>query len=337
MKLKQIMLDHGSGGLASQELIEKLFLRYLDHPLLADMEDSAVFSVPGRRLAMSTDSYVVDPLFFPGGDIGQLAVHGTINDLAMRGARPLYLSLAFILEEGLSYGELEKIIRSIAQASKDAAVPIITGDTKVVERGKADKIFINSTGLGVVAPDCQISLTRARPGDKIIISGPMGDHGLTIMSQRSGLSLSGDLASDTMPLHGLVGQLLDEFGPAIHTLHDPTRGGVATGLNEIASHSKVALEIMEAALPIRPQVAAGCEILGLDPLYLANEGKVLIFVAADKAQGLLNLAHSRPEGREAAIIGQVQEGPAGRVSLITAIGGSRLLTPLQGQPLPRIC
>lgn len=337
MTSAQILLDHGSGGLASQQLINDLFLRHLPSPLLAELEDSTIFTVPGQQLAMSTDSYVVDPIFFPGGNIGMLAIHGTINDLAMRGAMPLYLSLAFIIEEGLPVADLERILASIGQCCEQTGVPIITGDTKVVPRGKGDKIFINTSGIGLVAKDRHIAGRQTRQGDKILLSGTMANHGLTIMTRRAGLQIQGDLQSDTMALHGLVEHLCRNFPGAIHTLRDPTRGGVATTLCEIAAQAKVAITLQEEALPIEPQVKAGCEILGLDPLYLANEGKMLVITQADAAEDILLAMRKQPEGRDAALIGEVGAGPSGRVNLVTALGGNRLITPLQGQPLPRIC
>ncbi len=337
MSKKTILLDHGSGGLASQELIGSLFLKYLDNPILNDLEDSAILQNEPGQLAFTTDSYVVDPIFFPGGDIGKLAVHGTINDLAMRGAVPKYLSLGLILEEGLELEELEQVIASIAEAAKSAGVPIVTGDTKVVPKGKGDKIFINTSGVGFVQDGVHISSKNAQTGDKIILSGTMGDHGITIMTRRAGISMEGDLKSDTMPLHTLVEKMVSALGTDLRTLRDPTRGGVATSLNEIASNSGLAIEISEEALPIRPQVRAACEILGLDPLYLANEGKCLAVVSAAKAEEALELMRSTDEGREAVIIGTMTSNKAGRVTINTPVGGARVVTPLHGEPLPRIC
>jgi hydrogenase expression/formation protein HypE len=335
---KTILLDHGSGGLASQELISTLFLKHLGNKVLAALEDSAVMDNQAGRLAFTTDSYVVDPIFFPGGDIGALAVHGTINDLAMRGARPLCLSLGLILEEGLPLADLERIIISIGKASQDSGVPIVTGDTKVVPRTKADKIFINTSGIGIVADGVEISATRAQAGDKIILSGSMGDHGITIMTRRAGITLTGNLQSDTMALHTLVQELLSGLPTgSIHTLRDPTRGGVATSLCEIAGSSGLMIEIEEQRILVRPEVRAACEILGLDPLYLANEGKCLAVVAPEIAEQALAIMRACPEGREAAIIGAVTPGIRGRVALKTTIGGTRVITPLHGAPLPRIC
>jgi hydrogenase expression/formation protein HypE len=337
MSEKTILLDHGSGGLASQELIGNLFLKYLDNPILHSLEDSAVIDNQPGRLAFTTDSYVVDPIFFPGGDIGKLAVHGTINDLAMRGARPLCLSLGLILEEGLALDELERIIASIAEACRTSGVAIVAGDTKVVPKGKGDKIFINTSGIGIVDDGIDISSKNAREGDVVILSGSMGDHGITIMTRRAGISMQGRLESDTMPLHTLVRQLLDTIPGAVRVLRDPTRGGVATSLNEIAANSGLTISIEEESLPIHPEVRAACEILGLEPLYLANEGKCLAVVSPDKAEQALAIMRSCPEGREAAIIGRMSAGKPGRVVINTPVGGSRVVTPLHGMPLPRIC
>lgn len=332
-----ILLDHGSGGLASQQLIGELFLKYLDNPILRGLEDSAVIENRPGRLAFTTDSYVVDPIFFPGGDIGKLAVHGTINDLAMRGAEPICLSLGLILEEGLPLTDLEAIIRSISEACMQSGVPIVTGDTKVVPRGKADKIFINTSGVGIVSETISLSSRQAAVGDKVILSGTMGDHGITIMTRRAGIALQGNLQSDTMPLHRLVARMLAEFPGAVHALRDPTRGGVATSLNEIATASGLSIQLDEKSLPVRPEVRAACEILGLEALYLANEGKLLAVVAPEQAPALLALLKAAPEGQDAAIIGSVVAGTAGRVVINTPIGGSRVVSPLHGEPLPRIC
>ena len=332
-----ILLDHGSGGRASQELIKNIFLAQLDNPVLACLEDSALVETGAGRLAFTTDSYVVDPIFFPGGDIGELAINGTINDLAMRGAKPLCLSLGLILEEGFPLADLQRVIASVRTACSRADVPVVTGDTKVVPRGKGDKIFINTSGIGLVDPGIDISSRHAGPGDMIILSGSMGDHGITILTQRAGISLQGNLRSDTMALHRLVQKMLAAAPGAVHTLRDPTRGGVATSLNEIAAAAQVAVELDENQLPIKPEVGAACEILGMDPLYLANEGKCLALVAAEHADRLLALMRSLPEGADAAIIGRVTKGPAGRVRLNTAAGGSRIVQSLTGEPLPRIC
>ncbi len=335
---KKVLLDHGSGGIASSELISTLFLKHLDNSILASLEDSAVMENHPGRLAFSTDSYVVDPLFFPGGNIGTLAVHGTINDLAMRGAKPLCLSLGLILEEGFELEELERIIISIAKCCKSANVPVVTGDTKVVPKGKCDKIFINTSGIGIVEDGVDVSSAMAQEGDKIILSGSMGDHGITIMTRRSGISLDGNLASDSAALHDLVALLLDKLpSGSLHTLRDPTRGGVATSLNEIASAAGLSVEIADQDIPVTTEVRAACEIMGLDPLYLANEGKCLALVTAEQAEDALRLMRSTDVGNDAAIIGSLKAGKTGQVILKTAIGGSRIITPLHGEPLPRIC
>lgn len=332
-----ITLDYGSGGLASQNLIRELFLKYLDNGLLHDLEDCAVFPKRNGRLAMSTDSYVVDPIIFSGGTIGELAVNGTINDLAMRGARPLGLSLGLIIEEGLSIHTLETIIASIASCCTKAGVDIVTGDTKVVPRGKGDKLFINTTGIGYVEDLVDISVKNARPGDVVLLSGTIADHGITILTARTGLQISGDLRSDTMALHTMVGRLLHKDSGAVHVLRDPTRGGLATTLCEIAVSSGVAINISEQDVPIRPAVESACELIGLDPLYLANEGKCILICADDAADRLLSVMQDSEEGKNASIIGRITDGPVGRVTLTTTIGGTRLLEPLTGEPLPRIC
>ncbi len=335
---KTILLDHGSGGLASQQLISELFLKHLDNPILRDLEDSAILENKPGKLAFTTDSYVVDPIFFPGGDIGKLAVHGTINDLAMRGATPYCLSLGLILEEGLSFDELERIVISISDACKEAGVPVVTGDTKVVPKGKGDKIFINTSGIGFIPDGIDISSKNAKIGDAVILSGTMGDHGITIMTRRAGISVQGDLRSDTMPLHNLVATLLRELPDgAVHALRDPTRGGVASTLNEIADNSGLSIELSDESLPVRPEVRAACELLGLEPLYLANEGKFLAIVSGEIAELALSVMRATPEGKEAAIIGHLVAGKAGRVIINTPVGGARVVTPLHGVPLPRIC
>lgn len=334
-----ISLDHGSGGLASHNLISKLFLKYLTSPQLRDLEDCAVLGEYAGRIALSTDSYVVDPLFFPGGDIGCLAVHGTINDLAMRGARPLALSLALIMEEGFPLDSLEKVIASVAAASEAAGVAIVTGDTKVVPKGKVDKLFINTSGIGLASHRHNISGKNAQPGDAVILTGTLADHGITIMGCQAGIDIGGNIASDTRPLNRLVGALLEDDAGAIHALRDPTRGGLATTLCEIAVASRVDIAIEEDRLPIRPAVSTACELIGLDPLYLANEGNCIVVCDRDEAEEILQTIRRLPEGRNAALIGWVGEcrTATGRVSLTTRIGGSRLLEPLTGQPLPRIC
>jgi hydrogenase expression/formation protein HypE len=336
MAADKIQLDHGSGGRASQELVARVFLPHFDNPWLNDLNDSAALPWDGPRLAFTTDSYVVDPIFFPGGDIGRLAVCGTVNDLAMRGAKPLYLSAGFILEEGFPLSDLERILQSMAAAAREAGVQVVTGDTKVVPRGAADKIFVNTSGLGLIPEGINVAGQNAQPGDLILVSGTLGDHGLTILSRREGLSFETPLQSDAAPLNGLVRLLLD-ICPQLHVLRDPTRGGLATTLNEIAHQSQVGLEIWEDALPLRPEAVAAAEILGLDPLYLANEGKLVAFLPKSAGDRALAAMREHHYGREAALIGRVLADYPGRVFLKTAIGGRRLLDMLTGEPLPRIC
>ncbi len=338
MSEKNVLLDHGSGGLASSQLISDLFIKHLDNPVLRDLEDSALLENRQGKLAFTTDSYVVDPIFFPGGDIGKLAVHGTINDLAMRGAVPHCLSLGLILEEGFSLAELEKIIISISECCRESGVPVVTGDTKVVPKGKGDKIFINTSGVGFVPENLHISSKNAREGDMVILSGTMGDHGITIMTRRAGIAMEGNLKSDTIALHRLVNTLLTELpAGSVRTLRDPTRGGVATTLNEIAGNSSLSISLSEEKLPVRAEVKAACEILGLEPLYLANEGKCLAIVKGDQAEKALEIMRSTREGAEAAVIGRLETGTPGRVIINTPVGGARVVTPLHGEPLPRIC
>jgi len=334
---ERILLDHGSGGLASQKLIAELFLKYLKDPLLNKLEDAAVLPRQQGQLAFSTDSYVVDPLFFPGGNIGELAVNGTINDLAMRGAAPLCLSLGLILEEGLPLAQLEEIIQSISAVADYAGVPVVTGDTKVVPAGKVDKIFINTSGIGVVAEGVRVTTYRAEEGDVILLSGTLADHGITILTSRAGLQVGGTITSDTRPLHFLVNKMLEQACEAVHTLRDPTRGGLGTALSEIAGTTGLCMEIAEEKIPMHGQVRSACELMGLDPLYLANEGKCLALVAPDKADTLLHIMQSVQEGADSAIIGKVSKKHPGRVVLTTVSGGSRLVEPLTGEPLPRIC
>jgi hydrogenase expression/formation protein HypE len=336
MKIDRIQLDHGAGGRASHELVARVFLPVLENPILAELNDAAAMTLQGLRLAMTTDSYVVDPIFFPGGNIGSLAIHGTVNDLAMRGARPLYVSVGFILEEGLEVAALERIVQSLAAAAREAGVQVVTADTKVVPRGKADKIFINTSGVGIIPPGVEIAGQNARVGDRVLINGPMGDHGVAVLSKREGLSFQTELKSDSAAVNGLVEAML-EASSKIHVLRDPTRGGVATSLNEIARQSQVGIRLEESRLPVREAVTAACEILGLDPLYVANEGKVLAFVAPEDAEMLLSVMRSHPLGREAGIIGEVVGDHPGRVVLETGIGGTRIVDMLSGEQLPRIC
>lgn len=332
-----VEMNHGSGGRAMAQLIDSVFLVAFQETSKWSKNDFAELHLPPGRCVMSTDSYVISPLFFPGGDIGSLAVHGTINDLAMSGARPLYLSVGFILEEGLPLADLKKIALSMAKAAADAGVAIVTGDTKVVERGKGDGVFINTTGLGVIEGQIDAAGNRARPGDSIIVSGTVGDHGIAIMTQREGLKFESSLCSDSAALHGLVALMVETFGPYIHCLRDPTRGGVAAVLNEVAQQSEVGMVLTEAAIPIKKMVAGACELLGLDPLFIANEGKLLCFCESEVAESLLAVMRSHPLGRDAANIGTVVLKDPGMVLVETAMGGSRLLDWPLGEPLPRIC
>ncbi len=336
LKDTQITLSHGSGGKATHNLIEALFAATFSNPLLDKLDDGAVFSVNGARLAFTTDSYVVNPIFFNGGDIGELAVNGTVNDLAMCGAEPLYLSAGFILEEGFPIDDLKRICESMARAATLAGVTIATGDTKVVNKGKADKLFINTAGVGVLTREVNTSAANARPGDKVILSGYIGDHGVTIMAARGELELEGDFKSDTAPLNELVKIILD-VTTDVHCLKDPTRGGVATALNEIAKASDVTIAIKEDAIPVRDETRGACEILGIDPLYIANEGKLIAIVPPTVADAIVAAMRKHPLGADARVIGEVWAEPKGLVFLQTEIGGNRVVDMLVGDPLPRIC
>ena len=331
----RILLAHGSGGKLAHELVEKSFLQAFTNPILAKLDDSAVFDFSGR-LAFTTDSYVVSPIFFPGGDIGKLAVCGTVNDLAMSGAQPLYLSLSFIIEEGLPQSELGQIVDSIQNAAKEAGVKIATGDTKVVNRGSADKLFINTAGIGIIPQRVDISGSNATLGDRVLLSGPIGDHGIAVLSQREGLCFSTQLESDCAPLNSLVAEML-ETSPNIHCLRDPTRGGLATTLNELAKQSKVSIRIEEENIPVREEVLAACEMLGFDPLYIANEGKLVAILSAEDADRVLKAMRENPYGKDASIIGEVRAEHPGRVVMKTCLGTSRIVDMLVGDPLPRIC
>ncbi|MFA5241458.1 MAG: hydrogenase expression/formation protein HypE [Sulfuricella sp.] len=332
----RVDMTHGSGGRAMAQMVEELFLAAFDNEFLRQLNDQASFSVPAGRMVMATDSHVVTPLFFPGGDIGSLAVHGTLNDVAMSGAKPLYLSAGFILEEGFPLADLKRIVDSMAAAAREAGVPIVTGDTKVVERGKADGVFINTTGIGVVPEGIRISGELAQPGDQILLSGFMGDHGVAVMSQRENLAFSSAILSDTASLHDLVAAMVAAV-PTIHCLRDPTRGGVATTLNELARQSGVGMLIRESALPVREAVSATCEYLGLDPLYVANEGKLVAICSAQDAPLLLATMKNHPLGRDAAIIGEVVADSHNFVQMETSFGGKRIVDWLSGDQLPRIC
>ena len=330
-----ILLAHGSGGKLSHELVEKTFLPFLANPALNKLDDSAIFEASGR-LAFTTDGYVVNPIFFPGGDIGKLAVCGTVNDLAMNGAKPLYLSLSAIIEEGFVLRELERIVQSIKKAAEEAGVSIIAGDTKVVNRGQADKLFITTSGVGIVPPGVDISGANARAGDKILLSGTVGDHGIAIMSQREGLKFSMTLKSDCAPLSKLVSQML-EVTSWIHCLRDPTRGGLATTLNELARQSNVGITIEETKIPVKEEVRAACELLGLDPIYVANEGKLVAVVDPADAKNVLARIRKNRYGRDAAVIGEVTSQHPGKVVMKTRLGPSRIVDMLSGELLPRIC
>ncbi|MCL6430735.1 MAG: hydrogenase expression/formation protein HypE [Anaerolineae bacterium] len=332
-----ILLAHGSGGQLSHDLVAEVFVASFANPMLGRLEDSAVLANLGSgRLAFTTDSYVVRPLFFPGGDIGRLAVCGTINDLAMSGAQPRYLSAAFVIEEGLPIADLRRIARSMAETAREAGVAIVTGDTKVVERGHGDGCFITTAGIGVIPDGVDVSAAGAWPGDAVLVSGTVGDHGMAIMSQREGLRFEAEIVSDVAPLHTLVRAML-EVCPEVHCLRDPTRGGLATTLNELAGQSGVEIVIEEARIPIRPAVQSLCELLGIDPLYVANEGKLVAIVPEEAAGQVLAAMRAHPLGRDAAIIGRVRSGRAGRVSLRTTLGAHRILDMMVGELLPRIC
>jgi hydrogenase expression/formation protein HypE len=334
---EHITLSHGAGGKSSHTLIETVFLRELGNPLLEPLADHALLPAAGAaRLAFTTDASVVAPLFFPGGDIGELAVNGTVNDLAMAGARPRYLAAGFILEEGLPTADLQRVVRSLGAAARAADVVVATGDTKVVERGKADGLYITTAGIGIVEHQLDLSPTRISPGDKILLSGTVGDHGMAIMVARGGLELEVDLESDTAPLHELVATLL-AAAPGVRCLRDPTRGGVATVLNELALKAEVVIRLDELMIPIRPEVRGACEILGIDPLYVANEGKLLAVVSPDAEQAALAALRSHPLGTAAAVIGEVDDDPPGLVVIQTEFGGTRVVDMLAGDPLPRIC
>jgi len=332
-----VLLAHGGGGRLTQSLIDKIFVRSFANPALEMLHDGATLSVPGGRIAFSTDSFVVSPLFFPGGDIGSLAVHGTVNDLAMCGARPIALSSAFIIEEGLPMETLWRAVSSMREAAARSGVPIVTGDTKVVDRGKGDGLFITTAGIGIVPEGVQIAPQRARPGDLILVSGEIAVHGIVIMSLREGIEFETALSSDSAPLHEMVAGLLEAAGERLHVLRDPTRGGVASALNEIASAARVGMRLDEAKIPVGEAVRGACEILGFDPLYVANEGKLLAIVAREAAGAALEVLRSHPLGAQAVIIGEVVEEHPGKVYLRSRIGAERIVDMLSGEQLPRIC
>ena len=332
-----VQLAHGGGGRFSHRLVADMFLAAFGNPALDLLHDGAVLDLAGGRLAFSTDSFVVKPMFFPGGNVGSLAVHGTLNDVAMCGACPKALSVGFILEEGLPMGDLWRVVESMGRAAEAAGVPIVTGDTKVVDRGSGDGIYVNTTGIGVIPDGIEISPTRARPGDQILVSGQIAVHGIAIMSVREGLEFETALESDSADLSRLVAGVLEACGERVHVLRDPTRGGVASALNEIAASAQVGVRIDERAVPLSDEVRGACEILGFDPLYVANEGKVLVFVDPDATDVALAAVRSHPLGQEVAVIGEVVEEHPGRVHLRSRVGGMRVVDMLSGEQLPRIC
>ena len=340
LKHGRIDMNHGAGGRLSAQLIDEVFVRAFDNDWLRQGNDGALLPgiAPGERLVMATDAHVISPLFFPGGDIGCLAVHGTVNDVAMLGATPLYLSASFILEEGLLLSELKRIVDSMARAACEAGVAVVTGDTKVVERGKGDGVFIATTGIGSVSAPCDIGGHRARPGDAVLLSGTIAEHGIAVLSQRESMAFEAEVLSDTASLHTLVSAMLAAVPPgSIHVLRDPTRGGLATTLNEIALQSKVGMALKESHIPVLPRVDAICELLGLDPLYIANEGKLVAIVAAEAAAPVLAAMRAHPHGRAASHIGSVIEDPRGFIRMETRVGGQRIVDWLSAEPLPRIC
>jgi hydrogenase expression/formation protein HypE len=331
-----ILLGHGSGGKLSAELIRDVFLPALKNPVLARLDDQAIVNVNGQRLAITTDSFVVKPLFFPGGDIGSLAVHGTVNDLAMGGASPLFLSTAFIIEEGFSMDELRRVVNSMQQAATAAGVQVVTGDTKVVEKGRGDGLFINTTGIGLVPDGIDLSADRGKPGDRVLLSGSIGDHGIAILAHREGLEFETQVQSDSAALHTLVADMLGVTRD-IRCMRDPTRGGVSSTLNEIAEQSQVGIELEERTIPVCEEVRGACELLGLDPLYVANEGKLIAIVAPEAAQAVLQAMRHHPLGAEAQIIGTVKKENPGMVTMRTPLGTTRIVGMLSGDQLPRIC
>jgi len=336
VKNDKILLAHGSGGKLSHDLIGRVFLRKFENPILSKLDDMAAFTLGEARVAFTTDSYVVNPIFFNGGDIGKLAVCGTVNDLAMSGAVPKYVSVAFIIEEGFPLVDLERILDSMKEAAEEARVEVVTGDTKVVERGGADKLFINTAGVGIIAQGVDISGSNARVGDRVILSGSIGDHGIAIMSEREGLEFKTQVKSDCAPLNHLVAEML-QVSLNIRCLRDPTRGGLASTLNELAKQSQVGILIEEAKIPIKEEVKGACEMLGYDPLYVANEGKLVAVVSSEDAKRVVKVMRENDYGREAEIIGEVVENPKGKVFLRTLVGSTRIVDMLTGEQLPRIC
>ena len=333
----RVLLGHGSGGKLSAELFRDHFLPKIDNPILAKLGDAAVFHVHEGELAFSTDTFVVSPIEFPGGNIGALAVHGTLNDLAMMGATPRYLSTGFVIEEGLPLEVLDRVVASMAQAAHEAGVPLVTGDTKVVERGKADQVYINTTGIGTLDTPLRPAPDRAVAGDVILVTGPIGRHGMAIMAAREGLAFDSEITSDCATLYPMIARLGARLGKVVHVLRDPTRGGVASALNEIAAAAKVGIELTDGAVPVPPAVSAACEMLGLDPLYVASEGVCLIILPAFHADAALETLREHPLGAQATVIGRVVDEHPGMVILRTGIGGSRVVDLLPGDQLPRIC
>jgi len=336
MKNDRILLDHGSGGKISHSLTLDMMLPVFDNPMLSKLNDGAILNIGGKRFAFSTDTYVVDPVFFPGGDIGELAIYGTVNDISMCGGSPLYLSAGLVIEEGFLISDLEKIIKSMGSAAKRAGVKVVTGDTKVVPKGVADKIFINTSGIGLIPENVDVGCEKAVPGDKIILSGTIADHGIAILTQREGMSFNSSIISDTAPLNQMVEKIFSSSGK-VHVLRDPTRGGVGTSLNEIAEKSNSGIKIYENKIPVKNEVKSICELLGFDPLYIANEGKLLAFVAPGEAVKVLSAIREDEFGKDACIIGEVVSGHPGKVFLETRIGGIRMVDMLTGEQLPRIC
>ncbi|HZK87181.1 MAG TPA: hydrogenase expression/formation protein HypE [Syntrophomonas sp.] len=336
MKQERILMAHGSGGLMSQRLIDEVFKQAWHNEIMESMLDGAILDLPAGKVAMSTDSFVITPLFFPGGDIGKLSICGTVNDLLACGARPLYLATAFIIEEGFLISDLRLIAESMAKTAREVGVKLVTGDTKVVEKGSADGVFINTTGIGVIPKGIDYRPQRIQPDDKVIVTGYIGDHGLAILAQREGLSFSTPTLSDCAPLYQL-GEMVSKYGAAIKCMRDPTRGGLATVLNELASQAGVGIRVKESDIPVSAVVQGACDMLGMDPLYMANEGKMVVFVAADAAQDLLADLHKLPQTENAAMIGHVSPEPVGMVLIETELGAERILGTLEGEHVPRIC
>jgi hydrogenase expression/formation protein HypE len=332
-----VLLSHGGGGLKTKKLIEECILKHLNNPILAQMDDSACLDLPSGHLAFTTDSYVVDPLFFPGGDIGKLAACGTLNDLAMQGAEPRYLSLGLIIEEGLSFRDLDRILASMAEILNSQNVWVVTGDTKVVERGRGSGIYINTSGLGTLLPGINVHVSKAQPGDAVLVTGTLGDHGLAVLNQRQGFQFQSKLESDTAPLWGMIHPLLLACGSSVHVLRDPTRGGLSAALCDIATASNMNIRVQEKDLPIRAEVRGMCALLGLDPLNVANEGKAVVICSQSSAEKVLSILRSHSLGAEARIIGKVEEKPAGLVVMETKMGGERIIDLPSGEDLPRIC